>query len=174
MLNKGMSRPEIESELMDKGDFVQIDYLTNFLEENMSIDMKKFIFERLAKIYEKLKMFTDAAKMYDNLAKISVAFSVKIENHVKEIEMFIKAGKFVEADEAMKKAMGEANASEKQEIYREIRDFYIRQAESYEMDLQRNHALEIYEKALRMQMNDEQSTIIKVKIDILKEKLGMK
>ena len=33
MLDKNMSKSEIEKELKGKGDFVQIDYLTRFLEK---------------------------------------------------------------------------------------------------------------------------------------------
>lgn len=49
----GISKSEIEEELQRKGDFVQIDYLTRFLESRISRDVKRFIYLKLAELYEK-------------------------------------------------------------------------------------------------------------------------
>ena len=93
MLYSGISKSEIQEELQRKGDFVGIDYLTNILEEKLPIDIKKFICFKLAGIYEKKFMFKDAAKMFDHVALISVAFSEKIKHHIREAELYIKSNK---------------------------------------------------------------------------------
>jgi hypothetical protein len=74
MLKTGMTKSEIEEKLADKGDFVQIDYLTNFLKETMTLDMKKFVFTKLAELYEKTGMLEEAAKNHDDAALISIPF----------------------------------------------------------------------------------------------------
>ncbi len=172
MLNKDMSKSEIEEVLIDKGDFVQIDYLTKFLKENISIDIKKFVYLKLAGIYEKKGMLNDAAKMFDRIALISIAFSEKIKHYVKEAELYIKFGDFNKVDEAMKKAMNEANTIEKQDIYFAIKNFYKRQAEVYEKELRRNHAVRIYEKLLETNITESERQEIKEKLLVLYEKLG--
>ncbi|HUS49691.1 MAG TPA: hypothetical protein VMZ91_05970 [Candidatus Paceibacterota bacterium] len=174
MLNKNMSKQEIEEELSEKGDFVQIDYLTNFLkkEHHLGFSLRKFLYSKLAEIYERRNMLVDSAKMFDKLGLISIAFSEKIKNYVKETKLYIKAGFFDWADGAMKKALNQANEMEKQDIYFAIKDFYKRQAEVYEKERRRNHALRIYEKLLELNVSDFEKQEIKKKILELYEKLG--
>jgi tetratricopeptide (TPR) repeat protein len=172
MLRVGMSKSEIEQELEGKGNFVQIDHLTYFLKENLTLDMKKFICIKLATLYEKVGMLTEAAKMYESAGIISIAFTEKMKHFVKEAELYIKTGSFDRADEAMKKAMGQANSIEKQNIYTSIKEFYKRQAEVYEKELRRNHAAIIYEKLLEMKISDQERKEIKEKLLVLYDKLG--
>ncbi len=172
MLYSGISKSEIEEELQRKGDFVQIDYLTNILEEKLPIDIKKFICFKLAGIYEKKFMFKDAAKMFDNIALISVAFSEKIKYHMKEVELYIKSGDFECVDDAMKKAISDANASEKAEISFIVKNSYKRQAETYEKEMRRNHAAKIYERILNMNLSESEKNDVKKKLVGLYEKLG--
>mgnify|MGYP001580822667 CR=1 FL=1 len=172
MLDKGMRKEEIEKALEGKGDFVRIDHLSSFLNENLSADIRKFVCLKLAEIYEKKSMFTEAAKMYDTAAICAISFSDKIKYYVKETELLIKGGVFQRADEAMRKAMTDANASERAEVYFVLKDFYKRQAEIYEKELRRNNAVKIYEKLLEMNISDTERREIKEKLLKLYEKLG--
>ena len=172
MLHGYMSKSEIENELLGKGDFVQIDYLTKFLEENIPLNMKRFAWLKLAGIYEKKNLFSEAGKMFDNIALNSVAFSEKIKNYIKEAELYIKAGMFEKSDMAMTKAMNQTNTNEKQNIYFTVKNLYKKQAENYEAEGKKNHAVRIYEKVLEMNINDLERHEIKEKLFFLYEKLG--
>ncbi len=172
MLKTGMIKSEIEEELSDKGDFVQIDYLTRFLKEPLTMDMKKFVFLKLAVLYEKIGMLKEAAKNYDSAAMVSIAFSEKINHYLKGAELYIKADDFEKADAAMKKAMSQANSIEKNEIYITIKDFYKQQAEAYEKNLKRASAAKVYEKLLEMRISDLERKEIKEKLLDIYEKLG--
>ena len=172
MIKVGMQKHEIDQELEGKGDFVQIDNLNQFLKEPLTMDMKKFVYLKLAGIYEKVGMLTEAAKIYDNAGMITIAFSEKIKHFVKEAELYIKTDSFDRVDEAMRKAMNQANTIEKQDIYFAIKDFYKRQAEVYEKELKRNHAVRIYEKLLEMKISDMERKEIKERLLGLYEKLG--
>ncbi len=172
MLNREMSKQEIEKILNGKGDFIQIDYLTKLLDEKPDIQIKRFIYLKLAKIYENKKMFNDTGKMFENLAVISVAFSEKTKNFILAAESYIKDGFFDKADYAVKKAMAEANEYERGEIYFTIKEFYKQQAEINENNLRRNHAAKIYEKLLQMKISDAERKLIKKKLLDLYEKLG--
>ena len=167
-----MIKSEIEEELTGKGDFVQIDYLTTFLKESLSRDMKKFVFIKLARLYEKTNMLKEAAKNYNNAALISIPFSEKMNYFVKEAELYVQAGDFEKADLARKKAMSEANSIEKNEIYFTIKEFYKKAAEDYEKDLKRAHAARIYEKLLEMKINDIERKEIQERLMGLYDKLG--
>ena len=172
MLKTGMIKSEIEGELAGKGDFIQIDYLTRFLKEPLTMDMKKFVFLKLAELYEKISMLKEAAKNYDNAAMISILFSEKINHYMKEAELYIKADDFEKSDRAMKKAMSQANSTEKNEIYITVKDFYKRQAEIYEKNLKRAHAARFYEKLLEMKISDSERKEIREKLLEIYDKLG--
>jgi len=172
MLGEMLSKSEIEENLCGKGDYVQIDYLDRLLKEKFPRDTKKFIYLKLAEIHEGLGMLNEAAKMHEGIAAISVTFSEKIKTFVKATELYIKAGFFDKADYAMKNAMAEANAVERNEIYIAIKNFYKRQAEAYEKELRRNNAARIYEKLLEMNISTIERKEIKEKLLKLYEKLG--
>lgn len=167
-----MSKAEIEKILSDKGDFVKIDYIKRLLKENPNIELKKFCYLKLAEVYEKRNMFNDASKMYENIGILSVTFTDKIKNHVKEAELYIRAGFFDKADDATKKAMNFCNVAQKEEVLKLIRDFYKRQAESYENEMRRNHAVKLYERLIQMNLPEPEKDEIKNKLRVLYEKLG--
>ena len=167
-----MVKSEIEGVLAGKGDFVQIDYLTRFLKEPLTMDMKKFVFLKLAVLYEKTSMLKEAAKNYNNAAMVSIAFSEKINHYIKEAELYIKADDFEKSDEAMKKARAQANSTEKDEIYFTIKEFYKRQAEAYEKNLKRANSARVYEKLLEMKISDSERKEIKEKLLEIYDKLG--
>jgi len=173
MLYKGMSKSEIETVLADKGDFVKIDYLTKFLKEEISLDMKKFVYLKLVEIYEKKNLLTETAKTYSNLAEVAIVFSEKINFHIKEAETYIKAGLFEVADRAVKKAIHYANSMQKPEISLEIKEFYKKQAKILENQNRRRHAVKIYEKLVEMNLSDEEKFYVREKLLELYEKLGM-
>lgn len=174
MIYKGVSRSEVEQTIEGKGNFAQIDYLSRFLKKDLSIDVKKFVYLKLAEIYDKIKLFSDSARMYDSAAIISLTFADKIQNYVKETEQYIKAGDFNKADEAMKKAMSQGNSREKEEIYSKIKNFYRKTAEKYEEETKRNNASLVYEKLSEMKLNDLERFEVKNKLNELYEKLGKK
>ena len=172
MVYTGILKSEIEEYLKIKGDFMQIDYLVKLLKENLPLDVRKYANAKLAEIYERKSMFAVAAGVYNNLAVHAIAFSEKIRYHLKETELFIRAGAFEKADRAMRKAMAEANTIEKGDIYFTVKDIYKKIGEEYEQQFRRNHAAKIYEKLLGMRMLDSEKQTIKEKIIRLYEKLG--
>ena len=172
MLKRGMSKSEIEKELAGKGDFVQLDYLINFLKEDLPTDVRKYVMLRIALIYESKSMFNEAGKIYNNLAIFSIPFKEKVMYHMKEAESYIKAGSFREADSATSKAMNQANTFEKNDIMSSVKQFYRRQAETYEKNMRRNNATRLYEKLLEISQTETERMPIREKLMDLYQKLG--
>ncbi|MCX6749964.1 MAG: hypothetical protein NTZ83_00735 [Candidatus Pacearchaeota archaeon] len=172
MLNKGMSKSDIERELAGKGDFVQIDYLTRFIAQKPPLHEKKFAFMKLIEIYETKKMFNDVAKIYSNLALLALSPQERIDCLVKETKSHIQAGHFDEADSVMRRAMDEVTIVKKADIYEDIKRFYKKQAEDYEKDAKRNHAVKVYEKLLSMKITDSERNEVKGKLLNLYDQLG--
>ena len=174
MLNRNMSKLDIEKCLSSKGNFIKIDYLTKFLKEDIPIDTKKFAYNKLAEIYESMRLFGDAAEIFKSLSILSMNFSEKRRNYIKCCRLYILAGEFSKVDEFLQKAMSQSNIIDKKEIYEEIKNFYKKVAEDYEKDLKRNHASKLYEKVLEMRIDDFERKEIKKKLIELYEKLGKK
>lgn len=172
VLKVGMTKSEIEKEIVGKGTFVQVDWLVRFLKEPLTMEMKKFIFQKLADTYEKINMCKEAGKMYDNMANLSITFVEKIRYYMREVEMYVRGGDVNESEEAMKKALSQANSVQRDEIYRQVVDFYKRQGDVYDKSMKRAYAVQIYEKLLQMRINDMDRKEVKDKLLLLYEKLG--
>ncbi len=172
MLNKNMSKKEINNFLENKGDFVKIDYLSKYLEKEPALEMKKFVLLKLSEIYEKKAMYDKSAKISNSLAIFSIAFTEKIKYYIKEAEFYILANNFEKADNAIKKALSEANSSQRAEIYFNIKQFYKNTAEKYEKIKKRNNALRLYEKLFEMNLSEKEKNEIKEKLIKLYNILG--
>lgn len=170
-LHKDMQKHEIEEAIKNEGDFVKIDHLTRLLKERISTDVKKFVYLKLGEIYERRYMFVYAAESYDRAGENSIAYAEKRKCFMKEAELFIKAGEFFRADEAMKKAMREANVIEKNEIKTSIKNFYKKQGEELEKG-RKSSAIKIYEKLLEMELSDLEKKEVKERLIKLYESLG--
>jgi tetratricopeptide (TPR) repeat protein len=172
MLDKGMSRSEIERELNGKGDFVQIDYLNRFIAQKPPLHEKKFAFMKLIEIYTSKKMFNDVAKIYSNLVILALSPQERIDCLIKETKAHIQAGRFDEADSVMRRAMDEVPIVRKADIYEDIKKFYKQEAEMYEKEAKRNHSAKIYEKLLSMKISESERNEIKQKLLNLYDQLG--
>jgi tetratricopeptide (TPR) repeat protein len=172
MLNKSMSKSEIERELKGKGDFVQIDYLTRFIAQKPPLHEKKVAFAKLIEIYEAKKMFNDVAKIYSNLAIIATSTQEKIDFLIKEAKAYIQGGQFDQADLTMRRVMDGVTIIKKTEIYEDMKNFYKKQADVYEKESKRNHAIKVYEKLLAMKITDSERNEAKARLLGLYEQLG--
>jgi len=172
MLNKNMSKLDIEKCLNSKGNFIKIDYLTRFLKEDIPIDMKKFVYSKLTETYESMKLFADAALMIQHISALSMNINEKRKNNLKCSKYYVLAGEFEKADKFLQRALTQSNLNDKREIYEDIKNFYKEVAQDYEKDMKRNHASKIYEKILEMRIGDSERKEIKKKLTDLYDKLG--
>ena len=171
-LKPGMTKSEIEQFLQGKGNYVQIDDLGRFLKEPIALDTKKFVFLKLAELYEKARMLNEAAKMHENAAGLSIAFTERIKHYMKETELYAKIGAFERVENAMKKAMAQANSREVEEIKISVKMFYKEQAKICETELKRSQAVRFYEKILEMRLSEQERAEIMGKLLELYKKLG--
>ena len=172
MLKQSMTKSEIEKDLQGKGDFVQIDHLIRFLKDPIAMDTKKFVFLKLAALYEKAKLLDEAAKMQNNAAELAIPFTEKITYYKKETELYIKSGAFDRAEKAMRDAISQANVKEREEIYAYIKKFYKDQAMECEKNQKRSQAVRLYEKLLEMRISESERSEIKAKLLELYNTLG--
>lgn len=172
MLRKDLKKAELDELLEGKGDFVQIDYLNRFLKLFPPIAMRKYAYLRLAKVYLEKRLFEDAAKMFSNAAINSLTFKEKNESYMKEAKCYIKAGKFESSSKALRKAFSEANEKERNEMAREIINYYKKEGESLEKEGKPGAATTLYERLIRMRLPEEEKSEVKEKLLSLYKKLG--
>ena len=72
----------------------------------------------------------------------------------------------------MKKAMLEANSVQRNEIFTTIKNIYKQQAEIFEKNLKRIHAVKAYEKLVEMRPSESEREQLRNKLLDLYEKLG--
>lgn len=173
MLNKNMTKVEIERELKNQGDYVKIDNITRFLKQSPPLDIKKFLYAILIEIYDRRKMFGEAAEICCRLAEIILNHEDKIVCLKKEIEFCIKSGFFDKADTVLRKTLSEMKASDRPKLNLEIREFYKRQAGDYEKEKRRSLAVKTYEKLLTLDVPDYEKKDIEEKLVKLYRELGM-
>jgi tetratricopeptide (TPR) repeat protein len=172
MLKKDMKKPEIEEILENKGDFIQIDYLDRFIKDSPPIEMKRFAYEKLARIYLNRKMFENAALMFKNVAINSISFKYQQENYIKEAKCYIRAGRFDEVNNALKKAFAEANKLDRRKMYDEIVEYYKKIGAEYEESGLPGKSIVLYEKLVRMKLTIEDKELVKNKLMKLYQKMG--
>ncbi len=177
MLLKGMTKSEIESEVSKSGDYVKIDNLTRFLKTNsdLPIEIKKFIYQKLAEIYGTRNMFFDSALSYQKNAELCVLHDEKIKNLLKSVEGHIKGNCLDDAERIAIRCLQEAtNSKEKIEIRKNLKEFYLKEAERSFKEKRRSSTIKIYERMLEMQsVSVQEKTEIKDKLLKLYLMLGM-
>ena len=100
------------------------------------------------------------------------SYKDKEKYYIAEAELYIMSGHLEKVNTAMKDAMSNANATERENIIYTIKEFYKIQANTYENELKRRKASEIYEKVLEMSLLPSERQKIKDKLLELYDKLG--
>jgi len=173
MIVREKTRPEIETKLRSMSDFLKMEYLENCLkQQDLAHDVKRFVHQNLALLYEPRSMFSEAAKNMESVADVSVTFKDKIDAFLKVIELYVKAGMFDMADNALRKAMSCANASQRVNIRMNVKEMYKNQAIKYEKIDKPGNAMKIYEKMMALEEDVSAKNEIKRKLLPIYERLG--
>lgn len=171
LLRKEMTTSEIDYFLKDKSDFVKIDLLGRLLHEKVPNETRKFIFLKLAEIYERVSMFADSGNAYEKAGELSEK-NEKKNLLVKSAQLFIRAGDFNRAETLVRNAVSDANNFEKKDISDGIKRFYIYTAEMHEKLRRLGDAVKLYERALTLELSDSEKKQVKERLMFLYEKLG--
>lgn len=168
-----MHKKDVEEELEGKGDFIKIDYLSRYIKGGAPVEMKKFSYLKLADLYLERRMYPSAAESFRNAAINSFTFKEKQKHFLSESGAWILSFRFDEGDKALKRALDEANKKEKEEIYKEFTGFYAEEIEKFENMNKPGHLIKLYEKFMRLKIEDEKKEKVREKLLNLYEKMGM-
>jgi len=163
------TKEEIEKKVFGMSDMVKIEYLESAAKIlGGSVDVRRFVHEKLAELYEKKGMFKEAARNIVAASLVCVTFREISKLKLKEAELHIKAGEYEAADSAFNQAVSNAGKQEKDSIKKLRKEIYSKQAEDYEKKTRCSHALRIYERIY----SEERSLGLKEKLRKLYERLG--
>ena len=145
-------------------DLSKISYMESALKENLTFDVKRFLYSKLAEIFSLRKMFDRAALAVANKIAITTTFREKIETYVQAGELFAKAGRVVDSEHMFAKAIGEGNTTEKQITRKKMKDVFLREAQELENAGKRASSVIFYERLLGMGLDEKDRQDIKQKI----------
>ena len=171
MIVQEKTRGEVEQKLGMMSDFLRMEYLENCLRQHRDFDIKKFCNLKLAELYAARNMYLEAAKNASAAAELAATFKEKSSAYIKETELWIKAGQYERADEAMRKALASGNTQEKFEMKRAVKELYKKQAIAFERSGRNSNALKIYQRVLEIS-DESEKTDVKKKLLELYKKLG--
>jgi tetratricopeptide (TPR) repeat protein len=149
-----------------------MEYLETLSKKQNSLDVAKYIRKQISKLYADKGMYSNAARQLEAWADLSVTFKEKIEAYIQEVEMWIRAGEYMNADDILKRALANATITEKNSIKTRIKQAYINQALFFERRNERNKALKIYEKLYSIETNESDKEDLRKKLLDLYEKTG--
>tara|TARA_Y100000310_G_scaffold339002_1_gene430293 strand:- start:4187 stop:4750 length:564 start_codon:yes stop_codon:yes gene_type:complete len=162
---------EIESKLDEMATPLnKIAYLESALRESgFSFEIKRFIWNELAKLYEERKMFEKAGKAMASKAGVEVTRNDKIESYLKAAEFFTKAGRVDEADDMFVRASRDGDIDDKARIKLARKNIFMVNAQDLEKHGKKVSVAKFYEKLIKMNLLDDEKQEIKEKlIDIYK------
>ncbi|PIN89290.1 hypothetical protein COU60_03990 [Candidatus Pacearchaeota archaeon CG10_big_fil_rev_8_21_14_0_10_34_76] len=169
---KERSPSEIESELKDKGEFVQMSYLQRALDSGLDFETKKYVLIRLSKIYENKGMYSEAAKCIRNAADINTTFRGQITDYMKAVELYVRADMHHEADRIFSQALALGNGKEKMQMKTALKDYYLTNARRYMNSDKRNYAKRVFEKTLTLDLEPGERREVQQTLLDLYQKLG--
>ena len=165
------TRQEVEGKTNKLSDFLKMEYLENCKKQVKDVEIQKFCRKKLSELYEIRKMYPESARNMASFADMIIKNREKIEANLKEIELWIKAGFYDNADASLKKVLAIGSSRERAEIKGKVKNMYLSQALVYEKENKNSRALQIYELLLSS-LDEKERIEIQKKVLVLYSKLG--
>ena len=172
LLNYFMDRREVEAKISGMGDYVKIEYLSSLLQKGLDYDTKRFVLVKLAKINDDKGMAAEAAKCMNAAAEINPSNSGRVNDFIEAAGLYIRAGRYEEADITFNKAVIASSESDGVKIKDKKKQCYMIQADSFLARDKRAQAVKTYERILRMDLSNTEKRFVQGNLLLLYEKLG--
>lgn len=170
---KEKTKQEIEQKLETMNTPLnKIGYLESAMKQNFTMEIKRFLWDKLVELYEERGMYEKAGKAMAMRAGIDISFREKIDSYIKAGEMFAKAGKIDDAENMFIRATRDANLEQKEQIKLAMRNVYTLSAKQLEIKGKKASALKFYERLIKMPLSDIEKKEIKKKLVETYKSLG--
>jgi tetratricopeptide (TPR) repeat protein len=165
------NKREIEERAGKMSDFLRMEYLEECAKKFQDIDILRYCYSELSKLYEKRNMFSEAIKYTAKFKELCILQKEKVGCFNKEIELYIRNVAYERAEAVYREGIQELKDIDKMELKRKIIEIYKQEAEKFEKTNRMSGALKIYEKLVHHVVDKEREEIKRKMISSYK-KLG--
>lgn len=165
------NRGEIEAKASKMSDFLKMEYLENCSKKFSDVEILRYCYAELSKLYEKNIMYPESIKYIEKFQEVCISQREKIQAYVREIELLIKGGFYDRVNFAYNKLLEIATSKEVYEIENKIIAMYKSEGEKFEKTNKNSLALKVYERLVKA-VNESEKKEMKKKVLILYKKLG--
>ncbi|MDP2924894.1 MAG: hypothetical protein Q8N99_00825 [Nanoarchaeota archaeon] len=165
------TRDEIETRASKMSDFLRMEYLESCLKRFTEIEIQRYCYQELSRLYEKNFMYPDAIKYISKFQEVCISKREKIQAFLKEIELTIKGGFYDRIDFAYRKINEIATTEEIYEARKKMVDLLMSEAQKFEKSSKYSYAARAYERLSHLVTDNERLEVKKHLVTIYK-KLG--
>ena len=125
----------------------KIEFLENLLKKPMDLDKETrvFVYFLLSEIYERKKFYEYAVKYLLNAEKLVSKYNERIPLLMKISRLYVKLFNFINAEEFFNMAKNDAPESAIPKLTQQYYNFYLEEAEMYELKKFYRKAIRLYE-----------------------------
>lgn len=165
------NKREIEEKAGKMSDFLKMEYLEECAKKFHDIEISRFCFSELSKLYENRNMFSESIKYISKFKELCILQKEKVNCFNKEIELYIKNRSYERAEAVYREGIQELKDLDKIELKRKIIEYYRQEADRFEKTNRMSGALKVYEKLVH-HLVDKEREDIKRKMALAYKKLG--
>ncbi len=161
------TKEEIEARANRMQDFLKMEYLEECSKKSTSIEVLRYCYFELSKLYERHSMYSDAVKYITKFRQLNIGNKERIRAYLREVELLIKGGSYDKADFLLRELIKISGAEEREEIIKRVVDTYKKEAARFELAKKHSSLLKVYEKLVHLVDEDERVIIQKRRVTLL-------
>jgi tetratricopeptide (TPR) repeat protein len=165
------NKKEIEEKALKMSEFLRMEYLENCLKKFTDVEILRYCYAELSRLYERNVMYTESIKYIAKFQEVAISPRDKLQAYVREIELLIKSGSYDRVEYCYNRLFQIVNPKELFEIETKIIALYRGEGEKFEKTNKNSLALKVYEKLLKL-VKDSEKLDVKKKLFGLYKKLG--
>ena len=165
------TKEEVTNKAVTMSDFLRIEYLELCTENIKDLEVLRYCYEELAKLYEKWVMYSEALKYLAKLNSLTISKNDKFKIFEKEIEILIKSGNYDNVLSYYKEIVKITNTIKEYELKRKIVELFKMEANKLESGKKYSSLSRLYEKLIPFLADIEKKDIMK-RLLTTYEKLG--
>lgn len=149
------TRSEIEARAAKMSDFLKMEYLESCLKKFTDIEIQRFCYQELSRLYEKNVMYPESIKYIIKFQDVCISKREKMQAFIKEIELTIKGGMYERLDFAYKKINEFGSSEDLHEARRKVSELLLLEGSKYEKQNKFSYAVKAYEKVIPLLIDNE-------------------
>ncbi|MFH1358469.1 MAG: hypothetical protein ABIH37_01115 [archaeon] len=169
ILEKTKEAIKTKSEKMN--DFLKMEYFEECSKKISEIEILRYCYFELSKLYEKHSMYTDAIKYIIMFRQLAIGNKERRKAYLIEAELLIKSGQYDRAEFLYNQLIKSLSGIEKFETTEKIINIYKHEIVKFEKSNRNIILLKLYEKFIHLLPENKKILIKKRILDVLK-KLG--